>query len=213
MLNVKRFTVNPLQENCYLVYDDNKVGALIDCGALYKGELDSINTFIDKESIQLTAVLQTHAHFDHIFGLPHIYEKYGLKPQMHAMELSLYEDFHESLAMFGMPTYEAKMPPVESFFNDGDLLSIGDETLEVIHTPGHTPGGVCFYNKTTHILFSGDTLFNGSIGRSDFPGGSHKTLINSIRERLMSLPPETIVYSGHGGGTTIGSEKACNPFL
>ena len=213
MLHIKRFTVNPIQENTFLIWDDNKEGAVIDCGLYYDDEKVRFSEFISREGIHLTKAIQTHAHFDHVLGLPYIYKEYGIRPVMHSMDLPIYEYFHRMVGPFGLQVGNVQMPEVEAFLTDGDIISVGDEQLRVIHTPGHTPGGVCLYSEANDVCFSGDTLFNSSIGRSDLPGGNGQQLITSIRERLLTLPHSTTVMCGHGGRTTIEHEIHCNPFL
>lgn len=212
MFHFKCFPVNPLEENCYVLHDETMQGVIIDCGAMSPRQQQEIADYIDSMGIQLQYVLQTHMHFDHIFGLPFLHQRYGLGPWCHAMDLHTYEQASSMAESLFHRPLGIEMVAVEGFLDDGQEITFGNTTLRVIHTPGHTPGGVCFYCESAGHLFSGDTLFAGSIGRSDFPGGSFRQEIESITNRILTLPPETIVHPGHGPSTTVGDEQN-NPYL
>lgn len=211
-MKIKAFETNIIGENCYVVSDD-KYGCIIDCGAFNESTWNQIKQYIETEKIELIYALQTHAHFDHVYGLGFVKRDYGIAPMMHSMELSVYNNVPVMANGFGLPQPTLPLPAVEKYFNDGDTISLGELKIEVIHTPGHTPGGVCFYIESEGVLFSGDTLFQGSIGRTDFPGGSQRMEIESIRERLFTLPDSTTVYPGHGIKTTIKYEKQYNLYI
>ncbi|MCF0199196.1 MAG: MBL fold metallo-hydrolase [Bacteroidaceae bacterium] len=205
---IRTFTVNPLGVNCYVVHDvTTKEGAIIDCGAFDVSEWQSIEDYIEREGILLTHALQTHVHFDHIFGLDFVHDRYSLRAQAHSAEEPTWTGgpaLVRNLIRHSLPLPNA----VPQFcLSDGDCIRLGNSELQVIHTPGHTLGGVCFYNAAEHILFAGDTLFQDSHGRYDLPGGDYSTLMESICSRLLSLPEQTRVFPGHGLPTTIGSEQ------
>ncbi len=206
MLKYKIFVCNPVEENTYVVWDEtSRETAIVDCGAYTNGERKEIASFIEKENLRPTLALQTHMHFDHIFGLGWLKETYGLRPLCHELEQKNY-DMQETLAsdMFGVEI-SLNLPGILRYIKDGEKLLLGENELTVIHTPGHTPGGVCYLADT--FLLSGDTLFAGSCGRADLPGGNMQDEIRSIRNRLMTLREDIIVLPGHGPGTTIAQEK------
>ena len=213
MIKVRRFCLNPLEENCYILWDEATLeAAIVDCGAWKKQEEDQIASFIRDEKLTLKMVLQTHTHFDHIFGIPFLFSTYGLRPRFHAADESVYYAMPEMAAQFGISIPEP-LPRPDSYLTDGETISIGTTSIQVLHTPGHSPGGVCFYIESEHLLLSGDTLFQGSMGRTDLPGGNMQQEIQSLRQKLMVLPPETIVLPGHGPSTTIGNEARYNPYI
>ncbi len=213
-MKIKRFTVNPLEENCYVLHCEETLQAIIlDCGAFHTREQQEIKDYIEAERLHLVDSILTHGHFDHIWGQQYIYDTYGLKPRLHAEDTDIYLHIKEYLSSFMRMPGSAKVPPLGTFMNEGDEITFGRETLTVIHTPGHTPGGVCFYHKEQGILFSGDSLFRLSIGRTDFPGGSYASLNNALKNKILTLPPETIVYPGHGPETNIKDEKMYNQYI
>ena len=212
-MNIKRFVTNPIGENCYVVWDETHEAAIIDCGAWEEDKHEKIAHFIEENGLRPVLSLQTHMHFDHILGAPLLQKRYGLQPLCHASEQPVY-DFLPTMTRewFGMQVTEP-LVPVKEYLTDGQELTFGHLRLRVLHTPGHTPGGLCFYFPDQKALFSGDTLFQGSIGRSDLPGGSHQALVQAVRSRLLSLPDDTVVYPGHGPSTTIAYERQFNPYL
>ena len=209
-MNYKSFTFNPVQENTYLLWDEATLeAAVIDAGAWSQGEEQLLADSIAALGLRPKYALQTHMHFDHTFGLPFIYRTYGLKPIFHAGDAKTYSQMPKMAMQFGLDIGE-EMPPVGRLVNDGDELSLGKGIVRFIHTPGHTPGSASLYIPDAKLLFSGDTLFKLSIGRTDLPGGSLEAELNSIRDRLFPLPDETTVLPGHGPATTIGWEKKHN---
>jgi len=200
-------TVGPLAVNCYLVGDAHtRQVAIIDPG----DDAADILALVKHHGLTVTAIINTHAHCDHLGALPQVKAQTSAPFLLHRAELPLLNTAHlQALALMGrrLPA----LPGPDRFLQDGDTIPIGQQTLTVIHTPGHSPGGISLLVNS--MVFTGDTLFAGGIGRTDFPGGDYDTLIASIRNRLLSLPDETVVYSGHGPVTTIGNERRYNPFL
>lgn len=212
MITVKSFVTNYFSENTYLVYDDSNEGVLIDCGCLSQAEKDELKNFVDQEKIILKRYLCTHLHMDHTFGNEFVLETFGLHPEAHKVEVEGLPAINEQAKMFGFP-FEIKPVKVEKFLVGGEVISFGHSELKVIFVPGHSPGGLAFYNEINGYLFVGDSLFSGSIGRTDLWGGNQEVLLAAINDKLLSLPDETIVYPGHGPHTTIFEEKMNNPFL
>lgn len=209
----KAFTFNPVGENTYLIWDEeSREAAIIDAGMSNNRENAIISEFITQEKLQLKYALQTHMHFDHIWGLSYILETYGIKPLCHAAEESIYRDVPEMTSMFRL-SMNWNLPVVERYINEGDTFQLGNTTIKVLHTPGHTPGGLSYYIPSANIIFTGDTLFQGSIGRTDLPGGNLSEEIDSIKNKIITLPSETIIYSGHGPESNIGWELKNNPYL
>jgi glyoxylase-like metal-dependent hydrolase (beta-lactamase superfamily II) len=203
---IKTIVVGPLDVNCYIFgCEDTKVAAIIDPG----DNADEIIKVIDKEGLKPEFIINTHAHFDHIGGVKAIQEHFKIDFFLHKEDLYLVENASEQATAFGLSPISK--PDVNKFVNNGDKISLGDKVINVIHTPGHSPGGVCYH--VDNNVFVGDTMFASSIGRTDLPGGSYETLISSIKERLFPLGDSTTVYPGHGPSTTIENEREHNPFL
>ena len=211
MLKIKQFTFNPVQENTYVIFNEKGACTIIDPGCYFDNEYKELTDFIDRNKLVPKCLLNTHCHLDHIFGNKRIAELYGLKVQMHPSEKKLFDYAPVSGEMWGLPfqNYEGEI----IFINEGGRIMIDNDELEIILTPGHSPGSISFYSSKGGFVVSGDVLFSSGIGRTDLPGGDFDTLISSIRNKLFILPEEVIVYSGHGPETTIGDEKRNNPFL
>lgn len=213
-MEVKIFAVNPLEVNCYVVSDDTKEAVIIDCGCFHPDEWAEIKNYIVKEQLKVVHLLNTHLHFDHIMGVPMVYNDLGLAPEANKNDLSIYNNVEKQISMFiNMNVDHIEMPPLGRELRDGDTIEFGTHSFMVIQTPGHTKGGVCFYCKEENVLFTGDTLFQCSIGRTDLEGGCYEDIIQSVKERLLVLPPETKVYPGHGPSSSIEFEKKYNPYL
>lgn len=212
MFQVKSFTFNPFQENSYLIYDETKECAIVDPGMLTEQENNHLVVAIDQLGLKPVLLLQTHLHLDHVFGMGFVAEKYGLEPIAHPDDEFLLAQTVEYSRQFGVEL-SAQPPSLGGYLNDGDTVSFGNTKLKVIHIPGHSPGGIVFYNEEAKVMITGDVLFQGSVGRSDLPGGSYEDLIYGIQTRLMIYPDEVKVYPGHGPATTIGIERVSNPFL
>ena len=203
---IKNIVVGPLEVNCYILgCEDTKEAAIIDPGE----NADEIISNIEKEGLNPKFIINTHAHFDHIGGVKVIQDHFKIDFILHEGDLFLVENASEQATAFGLKPISK--PVVNKNATNGEKVNLGNKSITVIHTPGHSPGGVCYYSDNN--VFVGDTLFAGSIGRTDLPGGSYDTLINSIKENLFPLGDSTIVYPGHGPSTTIGNEKEHNPFL
>ena len=199
-------------KNGFVVACENSADAvIIDPG----DEVDALLRAIAAESLDVTAILLTHAHLDHVTGVASAKAALGAPVWLHRDDLFLYEGAEAQGRMFGLPVETP--PPPDRFYAPGVPVDFGDLTVDVLHTPGHCPGGVCLAigprGSSERELFVGDTLFAGSIGRTDLPGGDYETLMRSIREVLLQFPDETVVHSGHGPDTTIGAERRTNPFL
>lgn len=211
MLHLRSFTFNPFQENTYIVYDDNNNCWIIDPGMYGESEVRELYNFIDQSGLNPQSIINTHAHIDHILGVNAVVEKYKIPFRLHQSEQSVLKNAAGSALMFGFQL--DKVPVPDSFIEGDQILNLGEENLKVLFVPGHSPGSIAFYYPRGNWVVAGDALFAGSIGRTDLPGGSHPTLLSSIQQQLMTLPPDTIVFPGHGPETTIGTEKAQNPFL
>ena len=211
MLQIKKFTFNPVQENTFVVYDETGECTIIDAGCYFEYEREELDGFIAEKQLKPVRLINTHCHFDHIMGITHCRIKYKVPFEIHPDEEVLVEHAVDSGDRFGIPMEPIDAP--DAYFKEGDRITFGNSYLEVIESPGHSPGGVVFYNQEQKILIAGDVLFYGSIGRTDLPGGSFEQLTNNIKTKLLTLPEETVVYCGHGPETTIGFEKKNNPFL
>ena len=211
MFHIKSFTFNLVRENTYLLYNDKKNAWLIDPGNMNQQENEKIENFIKEEGLNITKILLTHAHFDHILGLQWAVDTFSLPVHLHQEEEEILERLPMSVGRFGFA-----VPPVKAelkFINEGETLDFDGETFTIFHVPGHSPGSLVFYNPNENFMISGDVLFEGSVGRTDLYKGDYDLLISGIKEKLLPLKEETKVYSGHGRPTTIGFEKNYNPFL
>ncbi len=203
---IRTLAVGPLQVNCYLVAcPRTKKAMIIDPG----DEGENILQLLEHEGLELELVVNTHGHFDHVGANYLVLEKTGAQLCMHRDDLPLLKVAAQYAGSYGLPAVESPEP--QRFLANGDMIKVGDLSFEVIHTPGHSPGGICLYGEGH--LFSGDTLFAGSIGRTDLPGGNLEQLLSHIRSQLTVLPDATVVHPGHGPESTIGREKSGNPFL
>lgn len=211
MIRIKSFEFSPIQENTYLLYNEFNDCIIIDPGCYFDDEKDELATFITEMDLKPVMLLNTHCHLDHVFGNKFIAEKYALELHIHPKEKPVLDYAPVSGLGYNMPfdNYTGEI----KYLQENDVLKLGKDNLKVLFTPGHSPGSVSFYDAQDKFVISGDALFNGSIGRTDLPGGNYDQLIGSIKEKLLTLPVDTIVYSGHGPFTTIGAETAHNPFL
>lgn len=213
MTNVISLTQNAVQENTYLVYDEKtKETIIFDPGCFTPAEERELVATIDRLGLKPVKLINTHCHFDHIFGNAFVVQQYGLKLGIHPLEEQLLTSAPMVVQMYGMPPMTPSPAP-DYFINEGDTVTLGDATFQVLFCPGHSPGSLCFYSAEEGYVIAGDVLFQRSIGRTDLPLGDHDALIGSILTKLMPLPDETAVYPGHGPSTTIGEERRENPFL
>ncbi|HAQ20795.1 MAG TPA: MBL fold hydrolase [Prolixibacteraceae bacterium] len=210
-MQIKKFTFNPVQENTFVVFDETNECVIIDAGCYFENERQELDRFISEKQLKPVRLINTHCHFDHIMGVTHCRAKYHLQFETHPDEAILVEQAAEHGDLFAIPVEPIDAP--DAFLKEGDRITFGNSFLEVIEAPGHSPGGVVFFNPEQKILIAGDVLFYGSIGRTDLPGGSFEKLTDNIKTKLLILPTETVVYCGHGPETTIGFEKKNNPFL
>ena len=211
MLKIKSFTFNPYQENTYLIFDDSKEAVIIDPGNYEAYENESISKFIDENKLQLKKIILTHCHLDHCLGNKYLNEKYGAELLIPFDERDLYKNVENIATLFGFANYSHL--DENEYLKEKDKIEFGDIKLDVLFLPGHSPGHLAFYFKNDNVCFSGDVLFYNSIGRTDLPGGDYDTLINSIKNKLFLLNPDTIIYSGHGPKTILKNEMKNNPFL
>ncbi|MBR4925558.1 MAG: MBL fold metallo-hydrolase [Prevotella sp.] len=213
MLNIQKYVCNPFQENTYIVSDETGECIIIDCGAYYDNERMEITEYIMTNALTPVRLLCTHGHFDHCMGNDFAYAQYGLKAEVSGKDEYLMVSMAQQARNFLGIEFEREVPPVGKYLTKDDVITFGTHELRILETPGHTPGSVTFYCEQEKVAFTGDTLFQMSIGRTDFEGGSFADMTNSLRNVLAKLPEDTTVYSGHGGKTTIGRELASNPYL
>lgn len=210
-MQIKSFTFNPFSENTYILFDETKQCVIVDPGCAFPDEEAELDTFISDNGLIVKNIILTHAHVDHVMGCDYVNKKYGVGITMHRDDLFLLQKAPQIGMMYGFPVKESPEP--EAFLNEGDVFSFGNTSLEILHTPGHSPGSISFIHKGSKSIISGDVLFQGSIGRTDLPGGSMDVLLGAIRSKLFPLGDDFQVYSGHGAPTDIGTEKRFNPFL
>jgi len=213
MIKIKPFAFNLLQENTYVVSDDSLDCIIIDCGAYYDDERKAITEYISSQGLKPRRLLATHGHWDHNLGIDTIYQTYGLQVEAALEDEFIITDIPRNFqSIIGAPL-RREYPAVGRFFDEDEIIRFGSHELQVLKTPGHSPGSVVFYCKQEHIAFTGDTLFRMSVGRTDFEGGSHEALMNSLHNVLAKLPPETVILPGHGPKSTIGEEIKYNPYM
>ncbi|MEO8720002.1 MAG: MBL fold metallo-hydrolase [Ginsengibacter sp.] len=211
MFQIKSFIFNPIQENTYILYNEFNECIIIDPGCYDDAEKEELKTYISLHKLQPKILLNTHCHLDHVFGNKFIAEEYNLTLNTHLLEKEILEMAPASGLMFNLPfdNYQGEV----NYLEEGDVVTLRDDQLKIIHAPGHSPGSICFYCEKQHFIISGDVLFYNSIGRTDLPYGNLEDLIKSIKEKLFKLPENVEVFPGHGVQTTIGNEISHNPFL
>lgn len=216
MINLEHFTFNAFQTRCSIVWDGEGNCAFTDPGAYGPAELETLTSFVASKGLKPVCIMLTHCHFDHVYGVADLAETYGIPVYMHSNETFTLDNTNAYVCKaFGLPMPASFTSDEFSikYVAEGDIVKVGDLCFEVLETPGHTTGGVCYLERKEKILFSGDTLFAGSIGRTDHPGGDYDMLMKSIFEKLVDLDGETVVIPGHGPETDIATEGMTNPFL
>lgn len=211
-LYVQQFTFNPFSENTYVIYSDNGDAVIVDPGCYERSEEIELADFISSNNLTVRALLNTHAHIDHVLGNAFVTEKYNVDFYLHPFDLATLNSVPNYSHIYGFSNYKISPQPTRQL-SHGEILKFGDVEFEVLFTPGHAPGHVVFYNAENNFVINGDVLFNGSFGRVDLPGGDLETLKRSVFTVMFELPEETVVYCGHGDKTTIRQEKAFNYIL
>ena len=212
MVQVKAFTFNPFAENTYVLYDETFECVIVDAGCYDDSEKTQMVEFVDSMGLKPKELVNTHCHIDHVLGLQFLANKYNLGLRFHQKDMPVFDSTQMVAQMYGIPNVELPPSPV-GFFEEGEIIEFGNSKLEILFTPGHSPGHVVFVEQKQKMIIGGDVLFHGSIGRTDLPGGDHQTLINSIKTKLLVLDDDFQVFSGHGPVTNIGFERKNNPFL
>ena len=210
MTVIKAFTFNPFEENTYVLSDDSGEAVVIDPGCYEKEEQQELTDYIETQQLEVKLLLNTHAHIDHVLGNDFVKEHFKVKLLVHPLERPVLKAVTVYAPNYGFTHYREASPDED--LSEGKPVTFGITSLDVIWLPGHAPGHVGFYSKKEKFLIGGDVLFYHSIGRTDLPGGNHHTLLNSIRNKLFTLPDDVTIYPGHGVTTTIGEEKINNPF-
>jgi glyoxylase-like metal-dependent hydrolase (beta-lactamase superfamily II) len=210
MIEIKSFEFNPFKENSYVLYDETKEAIVIDPGCYEKQEQEQLSGFVSENDLKVVKLLNTHGHIDHVFGNQWIKDFYNVKLYIHPKDEETLRAVKVYAPAYGFANYNESSP--DGYLEEGDQVTFGNTTLDILFTPGHAPGHIVFFNKEQNICIGGDVLFDGSIGRTDLPGGDHDTLIQSIHEKIFPLGDDMIVYTGHGDPTRVGKEKISNPF-
>ncbi len=211
MIQIHYFTFSPIAENTYVLWDETKEAVIIDPGCLAQYEKEELADFVEDNQLTVKYLLQTHAHLDHVFGSAFVKRKFGVKMHMHQNEIPILADVENRCKLWGIKGYE----PVEAdeFIDENSAITFGNSSLEIRFVPGHAPGHLAFVNHAQKFIIGGDVLFNGSVGRTDFPYCNHQDLINSIHQQFLVLADDYVVYPGHGEPTSIGKERVSNPFF
>ena len=211
MFTVKAFTFSPVQENTYVLYNEQGKAIIIDPGCYYSAEQEKLKNFIKDTKLDPVQLLNTHCHLDHVFGNNFVSETYGLTALFHQKEQAVIDRLPEGGARWGVPTeaYKGKV----QYIQQDELIQFGKDAFKVLETPGHSPGSVCFYHEAQDFLIGGDLIFKDGVGRTDLPGSNPIDLIKSIQTQIFPLPDTMTIYSGHGPATTWGREKKANPYI
>lgn len=212
-MNIAKFEFSLFGINTYVVYDPNeKKAAIVDPGMINDEEEQALSRFIERNGLTVTHIINTHMHIDHAIGAAYAKRKYGAPLWGHKDDGFLADRLRQQADAFGINEMIEDVS-IDSYLSPGEIIKIGSGSLEVIHVPGHSPGSIALYDHADGFVITGDALFEGSVGRTDLPGGNGTQLIESIRRNLLPLPDSTVVYPGHGPATTIGRERTLNPFL
>lgn len=210
MLQLQSFAFNPLQENTYVLFDETKECVIIDPGCYERDEQYDLADFIETNQLKVVKLLNTHGHVDHVLGNAFVKETYKTKLYIHEQDAPTLKAVKVYAPHYGFFQYQEAEPDI--YLKEGEAVTFGNQSLDVLFVPGHAPGHIAFYHAATQTLIGGDVLFYNSIGRTDLPGGNYDTLIDSIHKKFFTLPDDVTVYPGHGPETTIGYEKRTNPF-
>lgn len=210
MIEIKNFVFSPFMENTYVIYDETKEAVVVDPGCYEDYEKDELTSFISNNELRVVKLLNTHCHIDHVFGNQFVKEKYSVELYIHPKDEDTLRSVKVYAPAYGFQHYVESEPDV--FIEEGNYIEFGNSRFEVIFTPGHAPGHVVFVDREQNVCIGGDVLFDGSIGRTDLPGGDYNTLINSIHNKVFPLGDDMIIYPGHGNTTTVKKEKETNPF-
>lgn len=210
MLSIQTFVFNPFSENTYVVSDETGAAVIIDPGCYEAEEQNELDEYIATRGLSIKYLLNTHCHIDHVLGNYYVKKKYQVPLLIHDREENVLRAVKTYAPNYGFHAYQETT--ADQFLSEGEVFTFGATSWDILFLPGHAPGHIGFYDKKEKVIFSGDVLFNGSIGRTDLPGGDYDTLIQSIREKMFALPNEVVVYCGHGSTTTIGKEKQSNPY-
>ena len=211
MINVRSFTFNMFQVNTFVISDETGECIIIDPGCYIPAENEKLKNYITKNELTPVLLINTHCHVDHILGNKFVFEEYAKKPVIHKEELVILTSANDYSKFLNLPAPDSPEP--DRFVEDNELICFGNSSVKVIFTPGHTPGHISLFSEENKFIICGDVLFNGSIGRTDLPGGDYLTIIRSIKTRILTLGDDIKVYSGHGEPTTTGKERNTNPFL
>ena len=212
MLVIKSFIFSDFKENTYVLHHpETQQAVVIDPGCYTQAEKDQLGNYIESNKLTISKLLLTHGHLDHVFGCAYMKRKFGMDIYLHPLDTPLFDEVPARSAHWGFPAFEPSA--VDAYLAAGDVIAVGGSELAVVHVPGHAPGHVAFICHAQRFVIGGDVLFKGSVGRTDFPRCSHPDLMKSIETQFMTLPDDYTVYSGHGQPTTIGRERATNPFL
>jgi glyoxylase-like metal-dependent hydrolase (beta-lactamase superfamily II) len=211
MITIKTFVFNPFQENTFVLHDETGECIIVDAGCYEPQERTKISNYISDNNLTCIKLIHTHCHVDHVLGNAYIVSKYKPEIIAHKSDEFLITDSKKHGIVFGFTVEQPFY--ATNYVEEGTDITFGNSYLQVLHVPGHSPGSLAFYSPQQHFVITGDVLFKGSIGRTDLPGGNYDLLMDSISKKLMSLPPDTIVFPGHGPATTIHEEALSNPFL
>jgi len=211
-MEIKTFTFNQFLENTIVVSDSTNECIIIDPGCYNDEEKKILENYITKNNLNPVKLINTHCHIDHILGNNFVSRNWGIDLEINEKDLDLLNNADQIAKIYGFTNYE-RSPMPKKFINEDDIINFGISELKVIFTPGHAPGHVSLYSEKDSLIISGDVIFQNSIGRTDLPGGDFNTLINSIKNKILSLDDNVIIYCGHGPNTTVGNERRKNPFL
>lgn len=210
MMEIERFEFNPFEENTYVLSDETRECIIIDPGCADKNEENQLASYIDRHGFKVKLLINTHCHIDHVLGNAFVKDRYKVNLAIHKLELPVLKAVKAYAPNYGFYAYQDAEP--DEYLVEGKELRFGNQQLDVLFVPGHSPGHIALYHAGSSSLIGGDVLFRNSIGRTDLPGGNYDVLLSSIHEKLFALPDDVTVYCGHGPSTTIGYEKKTNPF-